>query len=232
MGLKSPKSQEKTEYGIRKAHFSFVICGSDNRHWVAHAFVRNGSDSENLEDKIFSYDGMNEDPIASNDDPLNANDPLWDPREYWLMVFKIRMAQVVKKSERVVRSVEASIRRHVGGDSSSYSEKVWSPDPTNACSRESNILVRFPSTPKAERDQSKTSRKPLTGLNKPLRSSVSCQISHQTQSILGNNLTLQMEILATYLIFSLPLRVREWVLNSHFVLFMESSTNWKGFTKY
>ncbi|KAH8821447.1 hypothetical protein F5884DRAFT_745770 [Xylogone sp. PMI_703] len=71
-----------------EAQFSLVICGSDNWRWTGHAFSDTYFNNQSLTDYTFSYDGLHEDPIASNGE-LDANLPLWDPREYFLMIIKI-----------------------------------------------------------------------------------------------------------------------------------------------
>jgi len=79
------------------------------RRWVAYAFVDTDIDGEDLGDEVFSYV---KDPIAS-DGELDANLPIENPREYFLMIFEIRIAQVLKAWEYLVRTVERSIKQYV-----------------------------------------------------------------------------------------------------------------------
>lgn len=59
-----------------------------------------------------SYEGFHEDPIAS--DPwIEANIPIWDPREYFLAIFEARIARVEKEWERLVLMVAKSIKEYV-----------------------------------------------------------------------------------------------------------------------
>lgn len=97
---------------MHEAQISFVVCGSDNRRWVGYAFVDTDSDGDDLADHNFPHEGFHADPIAS-DGKLDANLPIWDPREYFLMIFEIRMAQVLKEWEYLVLTVERSIKRYV-----------------------------------------------------------------------------------------------------------------------
>jgi hypothetical protein len=110
--IQTSRSEDQKKCGIYEAQISFVICGSDNWRWVAYAFVDTDFNGEDLGDEVFSYEGVHEDPIAS-DAKLDANLPIGDPREYFLMIFEIRMAQVLKEWELLVRTVERSIKRYV-----------------------------------------------------------------------------------------------------------------------
>ena len=74
---------------------------------------------------------MNEDRIASDCKPdsesddksydesdyresvVNANYPVWDPREYFLLVVEKRMTIVQQRWERVVQMVEPGITKYV-----------------------------------------------------------------------------------------------------------------------
>ena len=104
-------SQNPRHYGIHEAQISFALCGPDDGRWVGYAFVDTEFDGEDLTEDNFSYEGIHEDPIAL--DKMDANLPIWDPREYFLMIVEIRMAQVMKEWEYLVRTVERSITRYV-----------------------------------------------------------------------------------------------------------------------
>lgn len=103
-----------------EAQISLVICGPDEKHWDAYAFVDRYFDGENLlKEDDFSYDEFQEDPIASdleNDTNLpviDANLPKWSAREYFLDIVEFRMAQVAKEWEYLVRMVERGIKDYV-----------------------------------------------------------------------------------------------------------------------
>lgn len=90
-----------------------MVCGSDNLRWVAYAFVDAvPGDDEVLEEMSCSYEGVQDDPIAS-DYELDANSPIWDPREYFLMIVAARMIRVLGEWEDLVRTVERSIKEYV-----------------------------------------------------------------------------------------------------------------------
>ena len=120
LNIQTPKSQGKRQYCMYEAQISLVICGPDEKHWDAYAFVDRYFDGEDLlEEDDFSYDGVQEDPIASDleNDPnlpiIDANLPKWNAREYFLDIVEFRMAQVVKEWEYLVRSVERGIKDYV-----------------------------------------------------------------------------------------------------------------------
>jgi hypothetical protein len=110
--IQTPNSQDRRKYGIYEAQISFVICGPDETRWVAYAFVDTDFGGEDMGDEPSSCDGIGWDPIAT-EGKLDANLPIWDPREYFLIIFEIRIAQVRKEWEYLVRTVERSIKRHV-----------------------------------------------------------------------------------------------------------------------
>jgi hypothetical protein len=110
--IQPPKSQDQREYGMHEAQISVVICGSDNWRWAGYAFIDTSFESEDLGDGIFSYEDVHEDPIASNSE-LHADLPIWDPREYFLTILEIRVTQVRKELEYLVRAVERSVKQNV-----------------------------------------------------------------------------------------------------------------------
>jgi len=104
-------SQNQRNYGIHQAQISVSICGSDDQRWVAYSFVDTHFDDNNLDDEIFSYEGIQDDPIACG--KIDANLPIGDPREYFLMIFEIQSNQVRKEWEYLVRMVERGIMQSV-----------------------------------------------------------------------------------------------------------------------
>jgi hypothetical protein len=114
---------------MHEAQISFVLCGSDHQRWVAYAFVDTDFEEDDVPDEIVPDEQIREvsvplddelgvakvpiwDPIAL-DGGLDANLPIWDPRLYFLVILEIRMAQVLREWEFLVRTVERSISRYV-----------------------------------------------------------------------------------------------------------------------
>ena len=107
-------TNSREKYGICKAQFSLVICGSNYRRWTGYTFVNGNFDGDKdlLED-------VQEDPIAL-DSQLGANItaadvhiPIWDPREHFLMIFKSRISHVLKEWETLVRMLQHCIEQNV-----------------------------------------------------------------------------------------------------------------------
>jgi hypothetical protein len=104
-------SQGQEKYGIRETQISCVISGSDDWRWVSYAFVDADFDGDEFGD-------LHWDPIAAGN--IDANMPIWKPREYFLKVFEIRIIQVRREWDFLVRKVELSIDRYVSCHTSSF----------------------------------------------------------------------------------------------------------------
>lgn len=125
-----PPSEFPRLYGIRQAQFSLAICGSDNRRWIAYAFEDTDPGSEDLTPENLSLEGVHDpdaeedeqqgkppnwDPIRDEPDPreLDANQAIWDPREYFLIGMEVGIAKPLKAWEYLVRSLERGIEQYV-----------------------------------------------------------------------------------------------------------------------
>jgi hypothetical protein len=89
-----------------------VICGWDNQNWVGWGLFNTFSDPT---DDFAPEDErvMKEDYYAADgeDSPehFDANDPVWDPRRYWLRIIHIRAQLVLKEWTWLVRNIEAGV---------------------------------------------------------------------------------------------------------------------------
>jgi hypothetical protein len=124
-----PPSESSKLYSICPAQSSLTICGSDNRHWIAYAFQDSEPDNEDLTPENLSPEGVhdpdaeddeqgeqpNMDPIRGEPDPreLDANQAIWDPREYFLIGMEAGMAKPLKTWERLVWLLKRGIEQHV-----------------------------------------------------------------------------------------------------------------------
>lgn len=97
---------EGSPVGIREAQVSLVICGSDEKRWVAYCFVDTGFDDEEEDGE----DIHRADRIA--DGNVDANRPIWNPREYFLLIVRIRMEQILKEWTDLVRYVETQFKEY------------------------------------------------------------------------------------------------------------------------
>ncbi|KAF2493443.1 kinase-like protein [Lophium mytilinum] len=92
---------------IYKSRFSLMICGSDNQRWIAYAFEDRDSEDEAIEEDDCSYEVIQEDSIIA--DGTDANLPIWDPREYFLLTVERRGKNILEKWETLISAVESRI---------------------------------------------------------------------------------------------------------------------------
>lgn len=125
-----PPTEAPRLCSIYKGQFSFAICGSDNRRWTAYAFDDTDYDSEDLISENLSPDGLydpdasddeqqanppNWDPIREESDPtkFDAEQWIWDPREYFLVGMEVRVVKTLRTWKYLVQSLERGIEQYV-----------------------------------------------------------------------------------------------------------------------
>ena len=113
--------------GIYDSRMTLVICGGDDSRWVAYGLddayydddeadddgSNEEKDEDDVEDEPDPYLGFRGDPIASKDDQLDSNKPLWNPRLYFLSICNIRMAQIRNEWQNLLRELELRITSSV-----------------------------------------------------------------------------------------------------------------------
>jgi hypothetical protein len=109
----SHNQEPKKVWGIQEAQFSLVVAGSDNSRWVGYAFV--DAEIDGILAESFDED-MDHDQIAAGE--LQANKPIWMPRDYFLRVFQIRVEYVRKQWEYLIYKMERSVNQYVRGPTS------------------------------------------------------------------------------------------------------------------
>ena len=111
---KTPTSQDNKVYNIHRAHTSLVISGYNDRRWIAYSFQNHTfDDGDDFDDEMdCNYDGFQEDPIASGG-LVDANNPIWSPREYFALIFEYQLTGVLTQWENLVRWIERSIQGYV-----------------------------------------------------------------------------------------------------------------------
>ena len=103
------QSQEPLEvWGIQEAQFSCVVAGSDHWRWVGYGFVDAEIDGILAES---SDEDLLQDQIANGE--LEANFPIWRPRDYWIRVFEIRIGYVKNQWEYLIHKVELGVNQYV-----------------------------------------------------------------------------------------------------------------------
>jgi hypothetical protein len=87
--------------------------------WVAYCFVDTYFDAaDEAKETVLSYhldslvdEGMLVDPFTFG--ATSADNPIQMPQEYFLIVFRIRIAQVKREWQQLVAKVQQSIREYV-----------------------------------------------------------------------------------------------------------------------
>lgn len=118
-------------YGIYRAHISLVISGPSDWRWVAYSFDSHDFDDEDSDVEDSEDDESEDGESEGNDlqdgdcpfleDPMaqvDANKPIYNAREYFLLTFHNQMARVVEEWKYLVRRIERNIIAYVSGYSS------------------------------------------------------------------------------------------------------------------
>jgi len=96
---------------VRESQISVVICGWDNQNWVGWGLFNTSSDPTEEFDPEDQRD-LREDYFAADGEGgpvVDADDPTWDPRLYWLRIIDIRLQLVLKEWVWLVRNLEAGV---------------------------------------------------------------------------------------------------------------------------
>ncbi|KAH3954923.1 hypothetical protein HBI81_077290 [Parastagonospora nodorum] len=103
---------------IRESQISVVICGWDNQNWVGWGLFNTSSDPTDEYDPEDQRE-LREDYYAADGEGgtvIDADEPIWDPRRYWLRIIDVRLQLVLKEWVWLVRNLEAGVaawkRRH------------------------------------------------------------------------------------------------------------------------
>ncbi|KAE9993018.1 hypothetical protein EG327_006800 [Venturia inaequalis] len=119
-------------YLMQEAMFSFVICGSSNHHYVGYCFDdRDDGDCEGLEEMEFAYQGIHEDPIASDcgGNFIDANMPIRNSRAYhakasiafdWHRDIKNLLGKILPALSETLQALD--VFRSLEGDSSYFND--------------------------------------------------------------------------------------------------------------
>ena len=107
---KSQDQKAEEVWGIHEVQATCIVAGSDDWRWVGYGFVDAEIDGylTDLSEVDLSFDR-----IAAGE--LEANIPIWRPRDYWLKVFEIRIEQVRKEWEYLIHKLEFSVNQYVRG---------------------------------------------------------------------------------------------------------------------
>lgn len=97
---------------LQGTQFSIVILGISGTRWIAYAFDDSSSDDDSqLEYEEPDNDGFIDDCIVGQG--IDANRPLWDPRQYWLVVIAHRVRRIKGEWALLMRVIERAGRKQV-----------------------------------------------------------------------------------------------------------------------
>lgn len=101
---------------LYEAQISVAVTGIDHWVWTAYGFVDTYFESKDtVEGYHHQLGGPNSparpDPLAAGQ--LDADKPIWTPREYFFKVIEIRMNRVLKEWNGVFLWVEKEVKQYV-----------------------------------------------------------------------------------------------------------------------
>jgi hypothetical protein len=124
---------------LYEAQVSCVVAGRNEWIWDAYCFVDAYFDQGEGRDSISTYEEETEDYEGLSTDPLTRGEedtekPIWDPRIYFLLLFRIRLEQVKTEWQKVVEKVWQSVRHY---------ERVCLVPTPSIMSYNPNLLIRL-----------------------------------------------------------------------------------------
>jgi len=111
----TPSTSESSDY-LYEAQISCVITGPDKWRWVAYCFVDAYYDDVGKEtvsqynEESLGEEGLRVDPLTLG--RFDADNPMHNPREYFLTVFRIRLNQARREWQQVVENLSQRVRAY------------------------------------------------------------------------------------------------------------------------
>lgn len=99
---------------LYEAQVSLAITGVNHKLWTAYCFVDTYFKSEDrVEDyhKIRGECGGQPDPLAAG--CIDAEQPIWNPRQYFLIVLDVRVKEVRREWNMIVAKMEHAVSQYV-----------------------------------------------------------------------------------------------------------------------
>jgi hypothetical protein len=116
--LPAREIDDEPDFMYHEAQISFLLFGPDEWFWTAYCFVDTYFGSEYTTEE---YLNATTGPPVNASVPLDAptggakflNEPVWNPREYFLLVLARRMEQVSKEWSDLVAAVNERLESYV-----------------------------------------------------------------------------------------------------------------------
>lgn len=99
---------------LYEATTSIAVTGIDCYIWTAYAFVDTYHDSRESVDSYHRMKGRRRgraDPLAAGQ--INADEPIWDPRRYFLKVVEIRTGLISIEWSQILDRIEKDLLQYV-----------------------------------------------------------------------------------------------------------------------
>jgi hypothetical protein len=103
---------------LYEAQISCLVAGTDETRWTAYLFVDNYFDDEDGKETVSCYHedslgegGMLMDPLTFGTCAIDK--PVWNPRSYLLMLFRVRLNQILREWQKLVTKLKESSREYV-----------------------------------------------------------------------------------------------------------------------
>jgi hypothetical protein len=128
--IKCSKHKTVCRCFVREANVSVVICGWDRSKWTCWTLSNTHSDPT-IRDEEEPDDGDPQEDFNGTDGNgpeegifINASEPVWDARAYWLRVVDLRMRIIYKEWKGLVMNTEVQVKAWM---------RAWVRMVSNAC---------------------------------------------------------------------------------------------------
>ncbi|PVH77592.1 hypothetical protein DL98DRAFT_266334 [Cadophora sp. DSE1049] len=114
MPTNSKPTPTDERYYLYEAMTSVGVTGNDHWIWAAYAFVDTYYDARESVDSYHQMKGWRQgraDPLAAG--KIDADQPLWDPRMYFLKVVEIRTELVLMEWSQIMNKIEREVQQYV-----------------------------------------------------------------------------------------------------------------------
>ena len=98
---------------INQAHISCVVTGTDLQRWVAYKFIDSYYDPAAIDSVEYVELQRGDDTDSLCHDPFtrgttDANEPVWDPLEFFFLLLNIRLDQIKHEWQNIVAKLQES----------------------------------------------------------------------------------------------------------------------------
>lgn len=106
---------------LEQAQISVVLCGTSERRYTVYCFEDNDLDEDReMGDDEFSEEGVQVDQVVKGDteNVVDANLPMWNPREYFLVILFERVKQINVEWAQIVQIIDTAFNKFFASNDS------------------------------------------------------------------------------------------------------------------